>query len=155
MSQVVTIIRDFGLSQNTVVEWEKGRSVEYVVARNIHIINRPLIGRLHTGERVECTWGSGTYFNDKDEAMRCALDRERDALETLEQIYALPLEPGEPTEPCEEDIDMDYLSNAPCDNAGFCVGTSCSKYWDCNPTTDNDPTQEEGSYHTPWGGTCK
>ena len=130
MSQVVTIMRDFGLSQNTVVEWEKGRGVEYVVARNIHIIDRPLTGRLHIGERVECTWGSGTYFNDKDEAMRCAIDRERSALETLEEIYALPIEP------CKEDIDTDYLSNAPCDNLGFCVGTSCSKYWDCNPTTN-------------------
>lgn len=31
-----------------------------------------------------------------------------------------------------EEPDDEYLSNAPCDNAGFCVGTGCSRYFECH-----------------------
>lgn len=35
---------------------------------------------------------------------------------------------------CEEDydIDEDYANNAPCDNTGFCAGSSCSYFIECS-----------------------
>lgn len=33
---------------------------------------------------------------------------------------------------CTSNEDEDYASNAPCDLTGFCAGTSCSRYWECN-----------------------
>lgn len=88
MAQVVTIIRDFSLCNCTVVEWEHSTYTEWVVARGIHIKERPMKGRLHTGEKVECSWDSGTYCTTKESAMRIALDREGEAVRCLQEIYA-------------------------------------------------------------------
>ncbi len=30
-----------------------------------------------------------------------------------------------------DEIEDDYSSNMPCDNTGFCAGTSCSQYFKC------------------------
>ena len=87
MAQEVTIIRDFSLCQCTVVEWERGNSKEWVVARGIHIKERVLTGRLITGEKVTCYWDSGTYCNSKEGAMRIAIEREEEALKALKEIY--------------------------------------------------------------------
>ena len=88
MAQVVTIIRDFSLCNCTVVEWEHPTYTEWVVARGIHIKERLMKGRPHTGERVECVWDSGTYCDTKEGAMRIAFDREGEAVRCLQEIYA-------------------------------------------------------------------
>lgn len=92
MAQTVTVVRDFPLSDNTVVEWTRGHSTEYVIARGIHITERQnnFTRKLYTGEVVTCYWNSGTYFTDKDPAIREAIKREQEALETLAEIYAEP-----------------------------------------------------------------
>ncbi len=93
MAQVVTIVRDFTLSDNTVVEWKRGHGTEFVVAHGIHIQQREnnFARKLYAGEVVTCYWASGTYCTTKDDAMRIAIGREREAIECLEEMYAQEL----------------------------------------------------------------
>lgn len=90
MAQVVTIVRDFPLSDNTVVEWERGGYTEYVVARGIHIEQREnnFARKLYTGEVVKCYWDSGTYCTTKEGAMRIGIEREQESLKYLAETYA-------------------------------------------------------------------
>lgn len=90
MAQEVIIIRDFSLCQCTVVEWEHKSYTEWVVARGIHIKERPMKGRLLTGEKVLCSWDSGTYCTSKEGAMRIAIEREEEAVKCLKEIYKKP-----------------------------------------------------------------
>lgn len=122
MAQTVTIIRDFPLANSTVVEWERGKTKEWIVARGIHIEERPMKGRLMTGELVTCYWDSGTYCTTKEGAMRIAIEREKEALEYLAEIYEEP----------EENWEDDVGGNMPCDNTGYCSGTSCPQYFKCH-----------------------
>ena len=100
MAQVVTIVKDFTLSDNTVVEWKRGNGTEFVVAHGIHIEQREnnFARKLYPGEVVTCYWASGTYCTTKDDAMLIAINREGEALRCLEEIYAEELFPGEDSE---------------------------------------------------------
>lgn len=90
MAQVVTILRDFPLSDNTVVEWAHTSYTEYVVARGIHIKEREHTSarKLYAGEVVTCYWDSGTYCTTKEGAMRIGIKREQESLEYLAETYA-------------------------------------------------------------------
>ena len=100
MSRTVQIIKDFTLSDNTVVEITKGTFTEWAVVRGIHIEQREnnFARKLYPGEIVTCSWASGTYCTTKEDAMRIAIGREREAIECLEEIYAEELLPGEDVE---------------------------------------------------------
>lgn len=93
MAQVVTIVKYFSLCDCTVVEWEHSpQFTEWVVARGIHITERPMFdsGRLISGETVKCFWDSGTYCTTKEGAMRIALEREEEEIEYLKERYKKP-----------------------------------------------------------------
>lgn len=30
------------------------------------------------------------------------------------------------------EAENDYAYNMPCDNSGYCAGTSCPQYWECH-----------------------
>lgn len=44
--------------------------------------------------------------------------------------YILKLEDKEEDD-WESDWEQDFLSNAPCDNSGYCAGTNCPRYFEC------------------------
>ena len=91
MAQIVMVVRDFPLSDNTVVEWERGGYTEWVVARGIHIEHREnaFARKLYPGEVVECYWDSGTYCTTKEGAMRIGIEREKESLQYLEETYKI------------------------------------------------------------------
>ena len=93
MSRTVQIIKDFTLSDNTVVEITKGTFTEWAVVRGIHIEQREnnFARKLYPGEIVTCSWASGTYCTTKEDAMRIGIEREGDAIRYLEEMYAQEL----------------------------------------------------------------
>lgn len=144
MAQVVKLLKVFPYADYAVVEWETNGHFKYVACWLMKIVvgdrtKKPLA--YEEGLNVKCYWEQGHYFADKDEAMRFALAKERETIEDeiaereedlkrlryLEEQYAEEIiESGETFDTLD-----DLLSNMPCDNSGYCSGTSCSRYFEC------------------------
>ena len=80
------------------------------------------------------------FWNEAGEALRIGdeskfyFENDRDATEFIESVNipdAVEVSIDGILYKIFEEVDDGYLQNAPCDNSGICVGSTCPYFWKC------------------------